>query len=817
MSERDSIILKPSRLTRVILDQPPFANRRASNPWDGAGPWAASWICLPEVRTAPFVAAYRLRFRLNEPTALRVHVTADERYELFLDGARVGRGSERGDVLHWFFESYEGRLEAGAHVLVARVWTLGEQAPYAQISTAPGFLLAADTSELSELLDTGKANWEVKALRGYTFQSPLAAWGTGANVVIDGEQFDWGFDTGEGEGWQAAKILRPATDDPCFNTSSQNPLLTPATLPPMLDQAITTGIVRHVAAVPAGPVSKIQIRQADHLADEAENWQRFVQGAAPWIIPAHTRRRVIVDLAQYYCAYHHLEVSGGKGAHVELHWQESLYDTAEAKTKGNRDAIEGKYFITTWHLKDGIGDRFETDGGAHRRYESLWWHCGRYVQILIETAGEPLTLHRLAFQETRYPLERSARFSSSNPAMNTIVPLAWRALQVCAHETYFDCPYFEQLQYIGDARIESLVTFVSTLDQRLPRKAAQIFDWSRSANGLTQSRYPSGIRQIIPAFSLLWIGMVHDYFMWRGDPKATRELLPGIRSVLEYWLLHVSGDGAIIGIPGWNYLDWTPDWQVGVPPGGSSGGGASFSFLLQISLLHAAEMEDQVGVAENAQRWRRTASALAAAARDRYWVEHRGLYADDEGRTHFSEHAQALGVLAGGFSEAEKENLITTLTDSNGLTRTTIYFSHYFFEALRQLHQPSLLIDRLDLWLTLHQLGLKTTVEMPEPTRSDCHAWSSHPLFHYGATLLGIRPASWGFATVSIAPQLGTLQWIQGSMPHLLGEIQVRVQRNRHGIEATVTLPDGLHGTFEYAGKQRPLVAGTQTLVLNTA
>jgi hypothetical protein len=133
------------------------------------------------------------------------------------------------------------------------------------------------------------------------------------------------------------------------------------------------------------------------------------------------------------------------------------------------------------------------------------------------------------------------------------------------------------------------------------------------------------------------------------------------------------------------------------------------------------------------------------------------------------------------------------------------------------LHQPGLLIDRLDLWLTLHQLGLKTTVEMPEPTRSDCHAWSSHPLFHYGATLLGVRPASWGFATVEIAPQLGPLQWIQGSMPHALGEIQVRVQRNNHGIEATVSLPEGLHGTFEYEGKRRTLVPGTQTLVLTAA
>ena len=51
--------------------------------------------------------------------------------------------------------------------------------------------------------------------------------------------------------------------------------------------------------------------------------------------------------------------------------------------------------------------------------------------------------------------------------------------------------------------------------------------------------------------------------------------------------------------------------------------------------------------------------------------------------------------------------------------------------------------DRMSLWLNLKTLGCKTMLEMPEPSRSDCHAWAAHPVYHYLASILGIRPAAW--------------------------------------------------------------------------
>ena len=99
----------------------------------------------------------------------------------------------------------------------------------------------------------------------------------------------------------------------------------------------------------------------------------------------------------------------------------------------------------------------------------------------------------------------------------------WRTARLCAGETYYDCPYYEQLQYVGDTRIQALLSLYVGGDDRLARNAIELFDESRIVDGLTQSRYPTMLPQIIPPFSLFWIGMLHDLHAWGGDTEHTLE------------------------------------------------------------------------------------------------------------------------------------------------------------------------------------------------------------------------------------------------------------------------------------------------------
>jgi hypothetical protein len=137
------------------------------------------------------------------------------------------------------------------------------------------------------------------------------------------------------------------------------------------------------------------------------------------------------------------------------------------------------------------------------------------------------------------------------------------------------------------------------------------------------------------------------------------------------------------------------------------------------------------------------------------------------------------------------------------LDRMTVYASFYLFETFRKLGRMDKLFERLPLWFDMPDQGFNTPLEMPEPSRSDCHGWSSHPLFHYFATLLGIRPGNLGFWSVEIAPQLGPLTQASGRLVHPSGgEVAVDFHRAEDGsLNGMVSLPPGIDGILVVNGE----------------
>jgi hypothetical protein len=761
--------------------------------WDRSGLWTASWVGCADAAEAPLVTAYRLRFEWPASTSVRLRVSADERYELFLDGRRVGRGSERGNLEHWFYDSYDLSLAAGAHVLVARVFSLGPLAPLAQFGVRPAFLLAVG-GEDAKRLETGVAPWEARLLPGYSFEPPVYVWGLAAPVTVDGGVFAWGFERGEGDGWRPVVVHERAASALVAYGIAPSRYLQAGTLPAMIDEPWARARVRHVAAVPSLDTLPIPVRASDHLEREAAAWLDLLRGRAPLRVPANTLRRVVVDLEDYVCAYPELVTSGGAGSLVRLHFAEALREVPDKWkfAKGNRDAIEGRFFL-------GMGDSFRPDGGEKRRFDTLWFASGRYLEIVARTEAEPLTIEGLGLRETRYPLGLESAFTASDPELAALQPMLVRGMQMCAHETFFDCPYFEQMQYAADARIEALCQYVMTRDDRLSRKALYLIDASRHASGLTESRHPVREPQFIPWFSLVWIGAVHDYARWRDDAGFVRAFLPGVRGVLEAFLARRGSDGLVATPEGWNDSEGTRE----LARSGLS------HWMLVWTLRLAAELEDGFGEPEPATRWRRIAAELSRGSDAAFWNEDRGLYSDSPGRAERSELVQCLALLGGGVPPARRERVAHSLLHGAAADPSTVHTTHYLFEVCRLLGRPEVVFDRLGFWVELMRRGLRTPVESAEPTRSDCHAWGSHPLYHFFATLLGIRPAGWGFRQVEIAPLLGPLEHVAGRLVHPAGgEIVVELEQKGGALHGRVVLPVKLTGTLRLASGPRPLPSG---------
>jgi hypothetical protein len=755
------------------------------------------------------VTAFRLRFNLEQDAALRAHVTADERYILYLDGQCIGRGPERGSERVWFYETYEVSLVSGSHTLVALVWQLGEIAPGAQIGLDGGFLLEAD-APYRDLLSTRSADWEAKAVNGIHFSMPENAKHLAFSVqpiqTLDGISYPWGIEQGLGDDW--LPISRRHEDFLFAYGLYPKHNLHPATLPAQVSQPSSFGRVRYVSAAAWDDPQVVLVPPDANLAAEQASWQALLKDAKSLVIPPRTTRQIIIDLGDYVCAYSQIRVSGGEGGQLIIGWAEALHLDVSGSEKGQRDEVEGRVFIALGR------DVFLPDGGESRLFEPLWWRSGRFIQILLSTADQPLTIDGFSLCESRYPLEMESRFKSDDSRLETVMPMMLRGLKMCSHETYIDCPYYEQLMYAGDTRLEALTTYVISPDDRLPRKSIALFERSRLADGFVQARYPSRDVQIIPPFALWWIGMVYDYALWRGDRAFIASMMPGVRSVLEGFLIQINADNLLQAPAGWNFADWTSRWPLGVPPDGFAGTSGLHNWHLVYTLGLAAKLEEWVGEDSLAQRWQGWQAKITTSVKTHFWNEQRGLFADDLAHTHYSEHTQCLALLSGMLEGDVYRQTAENLLGNASLTQTTVYFTHYLFEALYQLKTPQAFFTRMQLWFDLPAYGFKTTPEKPEPSRSDCHGWGAHPLYHYFTTLLGIRPLTFGFEQVEIAPMVGHLTSLMGAMVHPKGIIEVDLHIEAATLRGTVKLPTGVEGVFRYAGETLALRAGTQAICI---
>jgi alpha-L-rhamnosidase len=807
---------------RIVCDTNPFPSLEMPGVNETAD-FPARWVWHPDAGPQePTVLAFRLPFKVDEATTVRLHVTADHRYELFCNGQRLGRGPERGDPAHWFHETYELELEPGDHLLAARAWWFPEDgSPMAQMTVAPGFMLYAE-GKLGQTLSTGSGAWEVCRIAAYG-REPIemrAYYVVGWSFALDGAQYPWGWesDPATPAHWVAPKALRPPVDGLSSRyyswESAQrtlDPHLMPAMLPPMLEKPRQGGRVRY--ATWAETDGFLQVDPAAHDAELAAAIQAMLDGQEALRVAAGRSLRAVIDLEDYYCGYPELLTSDGAGAEITLGWTEALYEISEGRmpSKGNRDVVDGKLFYAP-------RDRFILEGGVSRSYDTLWWRAGRYLELTVRTGDAPVSIDGLAIRETRYPLERESTFASEDsrankPPLDSVSPIMVRALQMCSHETYMDCPYYEQLMYAGDTRLEILATYVTTADPRLPLKACQLFDWSRSPDGLTKSRYPSQVPQVIAPFSLWWVSMVHDLYLWRDAETTVRELLPGVDSVLTAFAGYRDEAGLVSAIPGWSYCDWVPEWRAGWPPDSRHGANALINLIYLYALDRGIELHEAYGQRHLAAHWREVNTALRRAIVAAYWEDQRGMLADDRAHTCYSEHTQALAILTHLLDGERRERMIVGLLGADDLARTTIYFSHYLLEALREIGRVDLLIDKLDFWFGLQEKGLKTTSESPEPTRSDCHAWGAHPLYHYYASILGARPGAPGFRRVRIAPQFGPLTAIRGEMPHPTSDM-LRFDLRREGdvLRGELWLPEGVTGELVWGDEERSLKSGYNPL-----
>jgi len=764
--------------------------------------WKAQWITAAGVAERDEVVLhFRKTIEVKEaPTRFVVDVSADNQFILYVNGAEAGRGPSRGDLGHWRYKTVDigPKLHAGRNVLAATVWQFGTRAAIAQMSERVGFLLHGEGA-VESAADTD-ATWDVEEEMGISLLKPKVNgyFAAEPGERVDGGRFDWqatsATRSGDNGAWAKAitlgrGALREEQDSP------NNWQLVADGLPAMEMREVAAG-----KAVRTGCAAFSREFPHDGMA-----------------LPARSKCSVLLDNGELTTGYPALLVSEGHGATIRLTYAEALVD--DKGQKGNRNDIAGKHI-------EGVVDEFLPAGGESKReFSPLSWRTWRYLQMDLETYDEPLRIERMRTWFSAYPFGEKAHFHADDSTLEPIWKIGWRTARLDAHDTYMDTPYWERLQYIGDTRIQALISYTVAGDDRLARQAIEAFNGSRVPDGLTQSRYPSSLVQMIPTFSLMWVGMAHDFWMYRGDAEFVRGQLPGTRTALDWFLQRQRTDGLLRKISWWPFVDWGADFKDGVPPQDEDGGSAVMTLQFVEALRYGAELERAFGAVSVAEKYEKAAARAADAVRKLCWNEKYGLLADTPAQKHFSQHANILGVwLDAILPERQKDVLLNILSKSDSgfsagievpaMTEATYYFRFYLARAVERAGLGDEYLKLMGPWREMVSLGLTTWAESPEPTRSDSHAWSAHPNFDLLRIVAGIRPGSAGFEKVVIEPHLGALREVKAAMPIPQGMVEVEYRRAANGLEAQVSLPSGLNGEFLWRGRAIALHAGPQTLRL---
>ncbi len=769
-------------------------------------PWPAKWISVPGTSPSDYGVYY---FRKDVdlaavPARYLVHVTGDNRYKLYVNKVLVSMGPAKGDAGHWNYETVDlaPYLNAGRNVVAALVYNEGHRRPDSQISVKTGFLLQGEAESAGLFSDK---SWLCIQDPAY---SPVTAIVIGYYVAGPGEKVDmnltvpdWNKAGADLSAWVPAQ--EGGAGDPkdvCSpDHSAEAHSLVPSTLPQMERTPFTLG-------------------------------QAFT-------VPANTKTEILLDNKALTNAYFHLKMSGGKDAKVNIGYAESLYIpdgsgpayqltpeqlalvpeeylsyvlAPKVKGKGNRNETEGKVFV-------GREDQLVSNGLAGQEYTTLSWRTFRYVRLQVETAAEPLVIEDVSGIFTGYPFPLDARLDTDNRELKDILEIGWRTARLCAWETYMDCPYYEQLQYLGDTRIQALVTLYNSADDRLVKNFLHLADISRNADGITKSRYPTTIPQYIQPYALSYIYALHDYMMYGGDTAFVLDLLPGAEQIMYYYSRFQLPDGRVKNLPGWNFSDWVndrPNWKQGVLDKGADG----CSILMDLQLLYAfrlmAHMEEVRGNSWQAGEYLKEAETLSASVKKAYWNEDRGLFADRAEQDTYSQHGNALAILC-GIVEDPKALAQQMLTDQD-LARCTIYYKYYLHEAYVKAGLGDDYLNWLDVWRENMALGLTTWGEDADVfgTRSDCHAWGASPNIELYRTVLGIDSDAVAFKRVHIEPHLGAIKEIGGCIPHPSGAVSVQYKVKGEHIQASIELPEGVDGVFVWKGKEQLLHGGKNKVKL---
>ncbi len=472
-------------------------------------------------------------------------------------------------------------------------------------------------------------------------------------------------------------------------------------------------------------------------SDDPALWQDVCRGRVA--VPPHMSTFVELDAATYQTAFLHLCLKGK--AKMRLISSECYYQKGEnGYFKGDRTRIgDGSALI-------GLTDEI-ISASQENEYISYNYRAFRFVRIEIKTMEEPFELS-VGFIRTGYPLEVTGRFHSAHETDNSLWDASLRTLRSCMYETYMDCPFYEQKQYLMDGYLQLVYTLFVSEDLRLAEKMVDDFNHSMTAEGKMPSCTPSRFRQYIWGFPIFWIFMIREIYCKSGNMEFVRKYYDGILRLLHHLCDAVDEtSGMVVVREGWSFVDWIPAWnETRGAPVENGTPNTIYTMMLAAALSVAGELAETIGRPDTSILIRKSLALRRAADRLAYDPGN-GMYQDAPSVEQFSMHTQIWAVLSETARGKRARSVLRTAART--VPDVSYCYNYFLFKAFRK---AGIYSESAFLWESLHKELKKNLTTLPEDAmdqRSDCHAWSAVALSEFPYLYFGYCERN---GTVSLCP-----------------------------------------------------------------
>ena len=721
------------------------------------------WIGVPSneyakrnfFRNGIETAYFRTSFNMPCEGSLILSVSASSRYKLWVNGKSAVFGPCKGDRWDRYFETIDVSkyLHTGENLIAVKVVSFPpyeyqrgyEKVPTWAMFDSAGPCLIVSGKSLDKAgnvlhdITTGSCKWKVcldSAIEWEVF--PQTRWiGPLEKVYADRIPHNWKTDIETDAAWSDAENLWPANDNRI---------------------AATGGIpIFPLKERPIPLLFECERQFVREMPTKSSDEERFTFSGFthPALIPPGSKMIVVLDAGELTTGFMNLSFKGGRGSSVSIIYAESyLRQDNGITSKGKRDDWENYELI-------GHMDRY-FPSGREETYEPFWFRTFRFVRIEAVTADESLTVYPPVYFETGYPLNVLSYVDSPAEWVGRLWDISARTLRRCMHETYEDCPYYEQLQYAQDTRLEILFTYMASGDTRLALRAVHDFHSSLLPEGILQSRYPCHKPQVIPPFSLHWIAMLTEYYWQTCDASIPKRYRPTVDTILDWYDRKIGKYGLVEKLGHWDQIDWVKQWSYleGRTPASLVGPSTTHNLMYVCGLKAGAEINRITGRDGVAEEYEKRAEEILFNVEKYCWSDKEMMYMEGPGYEEYSQHAQVYAVLSGLASGDRARMIIDRALNKEDIALCSFTQQFFLFRAMEKCGLYHKTEKQWELWKELLSRNLTTVPEVPEgfyEPRSDCHAWSALPLYEFTRGILGVNPAAPGWSKILVRPRVLSL------------------------------------------------------------